>query len=70
MRHLLFAVGHIVPNGNQYWKVYISVKKVMDIIMAETILPAEIALLQTLILEYLEIRKDFLVPAYKTNISN
>ena len=70
MRHLPFAIGHIVPYGNQYWKVYISVKKVMDIIMAETILPAEIALLQTLILEYLKIRKDVLIPAYKTNISN
>lgn len=58
LRYLPFAVGPQVPADNKNWLVFLSLRKLMDIVMSPTILCGEVDLLRVLISEYMEKRQE------------
>ena len=50
------AVGHLVPDSDQFWQMYLSLRHIMDIIFAPGVSLAELNLLEVTISEYLEMR--------------
>ena len=55
--HLPIAVGEFLPDDDVFWKWFLCLRKIMDIIFAPTIVRQEILLLRVLISEYLKQRK-------------
>ena len=50
------AVGHLVPEDDDVWKLYLCLRSIMDIVLAPSVLADELNLLEVMVAEYLEMR--------------
>ena len=51
-RFLPFAIGHMIPEGNENWENYLHLLEIMDIVFARRILEEECGYLESLISDH------------------